>query len=53
MRIKLIDVIGYADQEKNTYGLGVTLALKRNNKNDPIISDNANAVSKIDMKVID
>ena len=35
MRIKLIDVIGYADQEKNTYGLGVTLALKRNNKTTP------------------
>ena len=52
MRLELADVFGYADREKKTYGLGYTLTLKRNNINDPIISDNAIAVAKLEIKDI-
>ena len=50
--IKLIDLLGFADQEKVTYGLGYTLTLKRNNNNDPIIRDNGIDAANIVMKEI-
>ena len=53
MNIKLIDLFGFADQEKVTYGLGYTLMLKRNNNNDPIIRTNGVDAAKIVMKGID
>ena len=37
VRINLKDLFGFADQEKITYGLGYTLTLKRNTKNDAIL----------------
>ena len=50
VRIKLIDLFGFADQEKIPYGLGYTLTLKRNTNNDVIIRgagvDNAKVVVK-------
>ena len=52
MNIKLIDLFGFADQEKVTYGLGYTLTLKRNNNNDPIIRTNATDAAKIVIKDI-
>ena len=33
----LIDLFGFADQEKVPYGLFYTLTLKRKNNNDPIL----------------
>ena len=53
VNIKLIDFIGFADQEKVTYGLGYTLTIKRNNTNDPIIKDNTTDAAKIVLKNID
>ena len=50
--IKLTDILGFADQEKITYGLGYTLTLKRNNNNDPIIRDNGVDAAKINIKDI-
>ena len=47
---KLIDLFGFADQEKVTYGLGSTLSLKRKNHNDPIIRDNGTDAAKIVIK---
>ena len=35
-RIRLIDIFGFADQDKITYGLGYILTLKRNSNNDVI-----------------
>ena len=35
-RIRLIDIFGFADQDKITYGLGYNLTLKRNSNNDVI-----------------
>ena len=52
VRIKLKDLFEFADQEKITYGLGYSLTLKRNNKNDPIIRDNGVDAAKIDIKDI-
>ena len=52
VNIKLIDLFGFADQEKVTYGLGYTLTLKRNNDNDPIIRGNGVDAAKIDIKDI-
>ena len=37
MNITLIDLFGFADQEKVTYGLDYTLTLERNKNNDPIV----------------
>ena len=37
VRIRLIDIFGFADQEKITYGLGYQLILKRNTNNDAIL----------------
>ena len=53
VNIKLTDLIGFADQEKVTCGLGCTLTLKRNNHNDPIIRTAVVDAAKIDMKNID
>ena len=36
VRIRLVDLFGFADQEKITYGLGYQLILKRNSNNDAI-----------------
>ena len=36
VRIRLVDLFGFADQEKITYGLGYQLILKRNTNNDAI-----------------
>ena len=47
MNIKLIDLFGFADQEKVTYGLGYTLTLKRKNNNDTIIRGNGVDAAKI------
>ena len=52
VRIKSTDMIGFADQEKITYGLGYSLTLKRNNNNDPIIRDNGVDAAKIVIKDI-
>ena len=52
VRIKLKDLLGFADQEKITYGLGDTLTLKRKNKNDVIIRGAAVDVAKADVKDI-
>ena len=52
MRIKLKDLLGFADQEKITYGLGDTLTIKRKNKNDVIIRGAAVDVAKADVKDI-
>ena len=46
VNIELIDLIGFADQEKVTYGLGYTLTLKRNNNNDHTIKDNGTDAAK-------
>ena len=41
VKIKLIDLFGFADREKVTYGLGCSLTSKRNNNNkDPIMRNN-------------
>ena len=37
MKSKRKDILGFADQEKVTRGLGYNLTLKRNKNNDPII----------------
>ena len=47
VNIKLIDLFGFADQEKVTYGLGYTLTSKRNNNNDPIKRGNGVDTAKI------
>ena len=55
VRIKLkdcLDLFGFADQEKITYGLGYSLTLKHNNNNDPIIRDNGVDAAKINIKDI-
>ena len=52
VNIKLIDLFGFADQEKVTYGLGYTLTLKPNNNNDPIIKGNGVDAAKIVIKDI-
>ena len=52
VNIKLIDLFGFADQEKFTYGLGITLTLKRNNNNDPIIRTAGVDAAKIVIKDI-
>ena len=52
VNIELIDLFGFADQEKVTYGIGYTLTLKRNNNNDPIIRTAAVDAAKIVIKVI-
>ena len=51
VNIKLIDLFGFADQEKVTHGLGYTLTLNRNN-NDPNIRDNGVDAAKIAIKDI-
>ena len=52
VRMKIIDIFGFADQEKITFELGYTLTLKRNNNNDPIIRDNGVDAAKINIKDI-
>ena len=52
MNIKLIHLVGFADQEKVTYGLGYTLTLKRNNNNVPIIRTAGVDAAKIVIKEI-
>ena len=52
VRIKLMDIFGFADQEKITYGLGYTLNLKRNNNKDVNIRANAVDAAKINKKDI-
>ena len=52
VNIKLIDLFGFADQEKVTYGLGYTLTSKRKNNNDLIIRDNGTDAAKIVIKDI-
>ena len=52
VRIKLKDLFGFADQEKITYGLGYTLALKRNTNNDATLRSNAVDAAKVVVKDI-
>ena len=52
VNIKLTDLLGFADQEEVTYGLGYTLTLKRNNNNDPIIRTAGVDAAKIVIKGI-
>ena len=52
VNIKLIDLFGFADQEKVTYGLGYNLTLKRNNNNDPNMRNNGVDAAKIVIKDI-
>ena len=52
VNIKLIDLFGFAVQEKVKNGLGYTLTSKRNNNNDPVIRDNAPDAAKIVIKDI-
>ena len=51
-RIRLIDIFGFADQDKITYGLGYNLTLKRNSDNDGIHRANAVANGKMVIKDI-
>ena len=51
-RIRLIDIFGFADQDKITYGLGYNLTLKRNNNNDVVHRIAARANAKIVIKDI-
>ena len=51
-RIRLIDIFGFADQDKITYGLGYNLTLKRNSNNDVIHRANDVANAKIIIKDI-
>ena len=51
-RIRLIDIFGFADQEKITYGLGYNLTLKRNSNNDVVHRIAARANAKIVIKDI-
>ena len=51
-RIRLIDIFGFADQDKITYGLGYNLTLKRNNNNDVIHRLAAIAHAKVVIKDI-
>ena len=46
-RIRLIDIFGFADQDKITYGLGYNLTLKRNHKDNVIHRANAVANGKV------
>ena len=50
VNIKLIDLFGFADKEKVTYGLVYTLTLKRSNNNDPFKKDNGTDAAKIVIK---
>ena len=52
VNIKLIDLFVFADQEKMTYGLGYTLALKRKINNDSIIGNKGVDAAKTVMKDI-
>ena len=47
VNINLIDLFGFADQEKVSYGLGYTLTLKRNDNTHPIIRGNGVDAAKI------
>ena len=51
-RIRLIDIFGFADHDKITYGLGYNLTLKRNSNNDVIHRANDVANAKIIIKDI-
>ena len=51
-RTKLKDLIGFADQEKLTYGLDYTLTLKRNTNNVAISRGNAVDAAKVVVKDI-
>ena len=51
-RIRLIDIFGFADQDKITYGLGYNLTLKRNSDNNVIHRANAVANAKVVIKDI-
>ena len=52
MNIKVIDLFGFADQDKVTYGLGYTLTLKRDVNNDPFIGENGADAAKYVIKDI-
>ena len=52
VRIKLKDLLGFADQEKITYGLGYTLTLKRNTNNDAILRSVGVDAAKVVIKDI-
>ena len=51
-RIRLIDIFGFADQDKITYGLGYNLTLKRNSNNNIIHRIAAIAHAKVVIKDI-
>ena len=51
MKSKRKDILGFADQEKVTRGLGYTLTLKRYKNNDPVIRTAVDA-AKIGIKDI-
>ena len=51
-RIRLIDIFGFADQDKILYGLGFNLTLKRNNNNNVIHRIAARANGKVVIKDI-
>ena len=52
VRIKLKELLGFADQEKTTYGTGYTVTLKRNTNNDVVIKGAGVDAAKVVVKDI-